>query len=451
MVWAACGKQMAQTPLTPSPSSEPAYGLPPLSGADSLVLRLTRLNLQVLSVTMLLTFVLIAGASLFAARTLQSQAAAHSAQVVANSLAPMLVFYDKAAADVELAALSKTTGLRVIRVLNAAHSTFAQWPLDAPASWPETPAELQAAGLVKRTHLKEVEVWVAIQFKGEPVGSLYLRESLESVQIVVLRMVALAALLVAAAIVLAGRLLRWVQRRALAPIVELSMLAEQVALSQDYSQRAQVHRPDEVGRLSERFNQMLERVEIGQAELNQQVRQEQRAGQQFEQLAHRDSLTQLPNRLYFQSTLQRHVATSCQQVDLMALMFIDLDNFKTVNDQHGHDVGDAVLREVALRMSKVLRNGDVLCRLGGDEFALILPALPEEGVAEQLALRLIAAIREPMLIAGHVMPIGATVGLAFCPTDEVDAPHLLRAADVAMYAAKRAGKNTFRRASHAAY
>jgi len=87
----------------------------------------------------------------------------------------------------------------------------------------------------------------------------------------------------------------------------------------------------------------------------------------------------------------------------------------------------------------------VLCRLGGDEFALILPKLPDESSAEQLALRLIAAIREPMVIDGHWMPIGATVGLAFCPTDEVDAPQLLSAADVAMYAAKRAGKNTYRR------
>lgn len=419
--------------------------------ADSLVLRLTRLNLQVLSITMLLTFALIAGASLLAARELQAQAAERSAQLLANSLAPMLVFEDQVAAGAELQSFSKRSEWRMAQVATLGREVFAHWPVASskpPANQAVPPSWVQA-GVARQMHLDFVDVWVPIKLKGELLGWLYLQEGLEQVQLAVMRMAGLAAVLIGLAIVIAAWLLRWVQSKALAPIVELSDLAERVSLSQDYSQRAKVHRFDEVGRLSERFNQMLKRVEIGQAELNQQLRQEQKVGQEFEQLAHRDSLTQLPNRLYFQSALQRHVAISCQEVVLMALMFIDLDNFKTVNDKHGHDAGDEVLREVAARMSKVLRSGDVLCRLGGDEFALILPSLPDEAAAEHLALRLIAAIREPMIIGGHLMPIGATVGLAFCPVDEVDAPSLLSAADVAMYAAKRAGKNTYRRASHA--
>ncbi|MCV2349107.1 sensor domain-containing diguanylate cyclase [Paucibacter sp. Y2R2-4] len=416
-----------------------------MEGGDSLVERLTRLNLLALSATLLATFALIAIASLLAARDLQAEAAEHSAELLANSLAPMLVFEDRGAAAQELASFALQSDERLMRVSNASKQVFAQWPPQGVSALALLPSQLATSGTLRTMHWREVEVWVPIRFKQELVGYLGMKEGLQRVQLAVLRMVALAAALIGLAIVLAGRLLRWVQRKALAPIVELSDLAEQVALNQDYSQRAKVHRFDEVGRLSERFNQMLKRVEISQAELNQQLRQEQQAGQQFELLAHRDSLTQLPNRLYFQSALQRHMAASCQEVHLMALMFIDLDNFKTVNDRHGHDAGDAVLLEVAQRMTQVLRAGDVLCRLGGDEFALILPNLPDEGSAEQLALRLIAAIREPMVIGGHWMPIGATVGLAFCPTDEVDAPQLLSAADVAMYAAKRAGKNTYRR------
>lgn len=422
----------------------------PVDGRDSLVGRLTRLNLQVLSATLLCTFALIAAASLLAARNLQADAAQHSAELLANSLAPMLVFQDRGAATQELASFALQSDGRRILVSDANRQLFAQWPPGDESQRLQLPAEVEPGGALRQMQLRDVEVWMPVRFKQELVGYLGMRESLDRVQWAVLRMVALAAAVIGLAIVLAGRLLRWVQRSALAPIVELSDLAEQVSLSQDYSQRAKVHRFDEVGRLSERFNQMLKRVEISQAELNQQLRQEQQAGQQFEQLAYKDSLTQLPNRLYFQSALQRHMAASCQGVNLMALMFIDLDNFKTVNDRHGHEAGDAVLREVAQRMTQVLRNGDVLCRLGGDEFALILPNLPDETAAEQLALRLIAAIREPMVIDGHLMPIGATVGLAFCPTDEVDAPQLLSAADVAMYAAKRAGKNTYRRANHGA-
>lgn len=431
---------------------------------DSLVRRLTRLNLQVLALTMLLSFGLIAAVLWLGARERQAHAAELAVQQLANSLAPMLVFEDRAAASAELQAFARRSDVLEVLALAADQSLFVSWTRPDAASQAGT-AELPrippavanrqvGAGesplALRSSRMDRLEVWVPVRFKGEWVGALLLRESLQNLQLMVLRIIGAAALLIALAIAVAWRVLRLVQGRALAPIVELSLLAEQVSTDQDFSRRARVHRPDEVGRLSERFNQMLKRVEISQQELNQRLRQEQAAGQQFEQLAHQDSLTQLPNRLFFQSALQRHVAASCREASLMALMFIDLDSFKAVNDQHGHDAGDAVLREVAQRMSRVLRSHDVLCRLGGDEFGLILPELPGEAAAEQLALRLIAAVREPLHVGGQLMPIGATVGLAFCPGDESEAAQLLVAADVAMYAAKRAGKNTYRRAGHAA-
>jgi len=425
---------------------------PPVRGEiqHSLVRRLTRLNLQVLSISMVLSFGLIAAMLWLGARERQARSAELSAQLLANSLAPMLVFEDRAAASAELAAFVRRGEVLEVRALSAARTPFVQWSAGgAGGQVHSVPSGLDQSQSIRFMRLAEVEVWVPVKLKGEWVGSLVLRESLQELQLLVLKMVSAAALLIAVAIAIAWRALRRVQRRALAPIVELSRLAEQVSADQDFTRRAIVHWPDEVGRLSERFNQMLQRVETTQAELNLRLRQEQEAGQQFEQLAHRDALTQLPNRLYFQSALERHMAASCQNVELMALMFIDLDNFKTVNDKHGHEAGDEVLREVARRMSRVLRGNDVLCRLGGDEFGLILPALPNDTAAEQLAERLIAAVREPLYVGEHLMPVGATVGLAFCPTDEVDAAHLLVAADVAMYAAKRAGKNTYRRASHA--
>lgn len=451
-------------PLAQSRGAEPGVSAAKAPSGElqhSLVRRLTRLNLQVLSSAMVLSFGLIAAILWLGARERQAQAAELSAQLLANSLAPMLVFEDQAAANAELAAFVRRGEVLEVRALNAGLKVFVQWqasPSTSTVSASSMAASAAAAALptglghaqgLRLMRAAEVEVWVPIRLKGELVGSLVLRESLQSLQLLLLKLISAAALLIAVAIVIAWRALRRVQQRALAPIVELSRLAEQVSVDQDFTRRATVHWPDEVGRLSERFNQMLQRVETTQAELNLRLRQEQEAGQQFEQLAHRDALTQLPNRLYFQSALERHMAVSCQNVELMALMFIDLDNFKTVNDKHGHEAGDEVLREVARRMSRVLRGNDVLCRLGGDEFGLILPALPNDTAAEQLAVRLIAAVREPLYVGEHLMPIGATVGLAFCPTDEVDAAHLLVAADVAMYAAKRAGKNTFRRASHA--
>ena len=423
--------------------------------ADSLVRRLTRMNLLVLSVTMLLTFALLATATWFVARTRQIQGAELSAQLLANSIAPMMVFADREAANGELAAFSRRSDLQQLQVQTLQGAVFAQWRAGgvetaaAALAAPPGMGTYAAVAAHTTTSANALEVWVPVRLKGELVGLLVLRESLQSLHRAVLLLSGVGALLIGAAIWIAARGLRVVQRRALAPLVELSDLAERVALEHDYGRRATVYRADEVGRLTERFNDMLKRIEIWQADLHQQLEQEQEAGQQFQQMAHRDSLTDLPNRLFFQGELQRSLALAAQTGELMALMFIDLDNFKTVNDQHGHEAGDAVLCEVARRMSGVLRARDVLCRLGGDEFALILPVLPDQAAAEQLALRLIEAVREPLHVGAILMPIGATVGLAFCPLDARDASSLLKASDQAMYAAKRAGKNTFRRVQHA--
>jgi len=425
-------------------NSATAAVLPP---ADSLVRRLTRLNLRLLSMTMLLTFLLLATATWYVARERQLHSAELSARLLANSVSPMLVFADRAAAQVELEAFSRRSDLLLVQVQTPDGAVFAQWQSGPQASPLQlaAPAGLAQTGVQSATGWSALEVWAPIRLKDELVGVLVLRESLASLHLSLLLLSGVALALMALMILMAWRGLVLVQRNALGPLVELSHLAEQVAQQRDYSKRATIYRRDEVGRLGERFNEMLKRIEIWQADLRLQLEQEHEAGQKFERLAHQDSLTGLPNRLYFQGELQRHLALCVDHGELMALMFIDLDNFKQVNDQYGHDVGDEVLCEVSRRMSAVVRSRDVLCRLGGDEFALILPELPDEAVAEQLAQRLIAAVRVSMTIRGAVMPIGATVGLAFAPLDASEATALLNASDHAMYAAKRAGKNTFRR------
>ncbi|WP_254451706.1 sensor domain-containing diguanylate cyclase [Duganella vulcania] len=422
----------------------------PAPPSDSLVRRLTRLNLQLLSVTMLLTFVLLATATWYVARGRQVHAAQLSAQLLANSVSPMMVFADRPAAQTELEAFSRRSDLLLVQVQTPAGAVFAQWQAGgAAAPRVAPPVAMDRLADATRVTMQELEVWEPIRLKDEVVGVLVLRESLAGLRMAVLTISAVAAVLIALAILVAWRGLLLVQRRALAPLVELSRLAEHIARERDYGKRATVYRRDEVGRLTERFNDMLKRIEVWQADLHLQLEQEQEAGQQFQRLALKDSLTGLPNRLFFQGELQRYLAASVEHGELMALMFIDLDNFKTVNDKHGHDAGDEVLCEVSRRMAGVVRSRDVLCRLGGDEFALILPALPDQAAAEQLAQRLIDAVRVTLTIRGEVMPIGATVGLAFAPVDASDATDLLNASDQAMYEAKRAGKNTFRRARHA--
>jgi diguanylate cyclase (GGDEF)-like protein len=376
-------------------------------------------------------------------REAQIKSAEQSAQLLAENLAPALAFHDRPATRDALVAFSRREGLESLVVREPGGEGFAHWP-DAASSapWSDTPVQVGWQGL---------RLVVPVQLHGDRIGSLAWAESFDALNATLLRLAAGAVAVLALALLGASLLLRWTQRRALAPLIALSRLAERVASSQDYSLRASVGEHDEVGRLAERFNGMLRRIEVWHEDMNQQLAQEQQTGRAMQQLAHRDALTGLPNRLAFELTLERLF------VDLhhpghvggqrLALLFIDLDNFKRVNDSLGHAAGDTVLIEVSRRMSSVLRASDTLFRLGGDEFALLVADVAEPAPVEQLAERLIASVREPLLVQGQVQPVGATVGLAFVPDDATDPETLLCAADAAMYAAKHAGKNTYRRAS----
>lgn len=408
----------------------------------SLVRRLTRLSVAILGAALLLSAAALAAWVHHSLRDAQLRSAEQSAQLLAENLAPALAFHDREATRDALLAFSRREGLQALVVHEPGGAVFAQWPGSAAsAPWSDTPRDVSWRGL---------RLVVPVQLQGERIGSLAWAESFEALNATLLRLGAGALFVLGLSLVGASLLLRWTQRRALAPLMALSRLAERVATTQDYSLRAPVQEQDEVGRLAERFNGMLRRIEVWHEDMNQRLAQERQSGEAMQQLAHRDALTGLPNRLAFELTLERlFVDLRHAGVQRLALMFIDLDNFKGVNDRLGHGAGDAVLGEVSRRMSSVLRATDTLFRLGGDEFALLVSDVAEPDSVEQLAGRLIAAVREPLLIQGEVQPVGATVGVAFVPDDATDPQSLLHAADAAMYAAKHAGKNTYRRAVRA--
>ncbi|OBP13530.1 hypothetical protein A5320_18405 [Rheinheimera sp. SA_1] len=413
-----------------------------------MVVRLTRVNNGILALTLSFTFTAMAATLWFGSISHQQNNALASAQVLGSSIAAALVFNDTKSAQQELQTFSRGTDLLAVQVLQNDQTLFVQWQqpdlpqtLTPPAIWP------QKVNVV--SGWQQYQIQLPIMFKQELVGLLLVQLSLKNLQHQVMALIALMALITLLMLALASRGLRLVQKRVLSPIVELAALAEQAARDNDYSVRGVVRRNDEVGRLTERINELFTQVAANQFWLKQQLADERQTGQQLKQLAHHDSLTGLPNRLYFQQQLSSSIQQALQHQKIMALMFIDLDNFKTVNDSFGHDYGDEVLQMVSTRMQQVLREHDVLCRLGGDEFAVLLTELGDIRHAESLADRLIAAVRQPMFIREQLMPVGATIGLAFCPLDAAEPAMLLQKADEAMYAAKRAGKNTFRRVQDA--
>ncbi len=156
-----------------------------------------------------------------------------------------------------------------------------------------------------------------------------------------------------------------------------------------------------------------------------------------------DSLTNLPNRTLFLEHLSRAIATIKQQQGTLALLFIDLDNFKSVNDTLGHDKGDILLQQAAHRLKKCIRKVDTIARFGGDEFTVILQMIDSAHSAGQVAEKIIDTFATPFLLSGNEAYIGASIGISLSPHDSSDPTVLLRNADIAMYQAKAAGRNQY--------
>ena len=164
----------------------------------------------------------------------------------------------------------------------------------------------------------------------------------------------------------------------------------------------------------------------------------------IEFLAHHDPLTDLPNRLLLRDRLERAIAQGERDQTRVALLFIDLDRFKTVNDSLGHPVGDRLLREAAQRLRECVRGMDTVSRQGGDEFLIVLNELKDSDAVTRVAEQILAAMSVPFSLDGYDVAISCSVGIAVFPEDGRNFDELLKKSDIAMYHAKEAGRNAFR-------
>jgi diguanylate cyclase (GGDEF)-like protein/PAS domain S-box-containing protein len=174
------------------------------------------------------------------------------------------------------------------------------------------------------------------------------------------------------------------------------------------------------------------------------ITERKEAEQRLTHLAHHDPLTGLPNRTLFYETLQRTLALARDIGSLVAVLFIDLDNFKSVNDTLGHAIGDELLLQFSNRLIQCVRVRDTVGRLGGDEFALILIMQDGQQGAVVIAKKIREVLRAPFLLLGHEVTISASIGITIHPDDSSDPDTLIKYADTAMYQAKHAGRDTYR-------
>jgi diguanylate cyclase (GGDEF)-like protein len=182
---------------------------------------------------------------------------------------------------------------------------------------------------------------------------------------------------------------------------------------------------------------------VGASAISRDITERRRGEARVQHLAFHDPLTGVPNRLLFLDRLGVAVAQAHRLEQNLAVLFLDLDHFKRINDSLGHPAGDELLRSVAGRLTGCVREGDTVARLGGDEFMALLPGVGTEADAATVGRKILDAVRVPVRLQGRELVVTASIGIAIYPADGLETEALIRNADRAMYRAKECGRDRF--------
>ena len=351
------------------------------------------------------------------------------ADIMGQNSTAALNFNDRDAANEVLQALRNEPPIVSACLYDLSNTLFAQYQRDnnesscskiRANSWPEVADERYAFHSVYR--------------HGELVGTIYITSDMQSLQSREGRLVIAALLLALIALALGGVSGALLQLRISNPISALAQAMDQVTAGETLDAQVAITGSNEIAHLATGFNAML-------VELQRRDELTRRAEEQLLEQARTDALTGLPNRRLLKERLSQSLALAYRQGSMIALLYIDLDGFKLVNDSLGHSVGDLLLCEVSTRLRSRVRTADTLARVGGDEFTVILNDLKHKEEAAIVAHSLLESLATLFNIEDHDITIGASIGISVLADGKAGGADLLRQADSAMYAAKRSGRN----------
>lgn len=235
----------------------------------------------------------------------------------------------------------------------------------------------------------------------------------------------------------------WLQNNLLQPLQNLINLTRNIQDTNDYSLRLTEEGKSEVKTLSNEFNEMMEKISEEASKNKQYTLRLKEQRKAMQRLANHDSLTGLVNRYYFMQNLEQEIIEAKSNGADLTLMYIDLDGFKDVNDNHGHEVGDNLLVEVSTRIKSYLRSEDVLARLGGDEFLLLSKSRTTDAQQIELAQHIIKGVSAAFNITGWEIHLSCSLGIAKLSESDYSVAGFVSNADTAMYDAKNKGKGTY--------
>jgi diguanylate cyclase (GGDEF)-like protein len=354
------------------------------------------------------------------------------ADVVGKNSTAALNFKDHGAALEVLEALRAEPSLVTACLYDSSGVLFAEYKRD---SSPQTCQKDRKEVLAPSGEFPSVIR--SVSRRDEFLGSVVLISDTQELKGRRKQLLLLAGILLVLAFSTSGILSFLLQRKNVKPISDLLLAMKKVRAEKVYSARVSISGSDEIASLGNGFNAMLSELERREAEkiiVESQLALE----------AHNDSLTGLPNRRLFGERLALTLAAADRGQLTVAMLYIDLDGFKLVNDSLGHQIGDSLLVEVAVRFSARVRISDTLARIGGDEFTVILSSLHVREEAMIVGRVLLETLLEPFDIDGHQLTISASIGISLYPENAHTGSELMQQADGAMYAAKRSGKNQAR-------
>ena len=359
------------------------------------------------------------------------------ARMLGRVSAPALLTHDRKLAGELLAGLKSRSDVSRAAIFAGNGDLFAEFR--APGEDVSLTADPSAAG----NQMGFITVTVSEPLAaGAQTGSIRIEASLTALYLHLAWYALVFTLAGVAAVGIALVLTDWLLASSSRPLLQLVDLMERVSNDKDFSLRARVHQQDEVGALALGFNNMLNRIQKREGDLRRELSERKRVERRLAVLAHFDTLTRLPNRNYFNQRLTAVLAAAASD-QLVALLFLDLDNFKIVNDTLGHQLGDQLLKEVAVRLRGCIRAEDCVCRLGGDEFTIILEQVRSVESVGQVAQKVVNALSEPIILGDNEFYVTSSIGISVFPKDGNDAVTLIKNGDTAMYHAKERGKNNF--------
>jgi len=360
-------------------------------------------------------------------------------KIYGDTCTAALAFDDKKGATDLLSSLAAKPTVLAASVLNKEGETFASYfasevsPILLNAlNKPEASAGDFPGQDVEWFYLRS-----PIILDGDPIGTFTILADFSDVQAAQGQFATFLLVLFSFALLISLIMSSRFQRHITLPIQHIISTMGDVAQNNDFSLRVQKTTEDEVGRLCQEFNTMLERIEDQDTLLR-----EQKKNLRF--LATHDALTGLPNRMLFYDFLERGMARSRRNNKGLAVLFIDLDRFKNINDTMGHDMGDILLKAIAQQLRHALREEDTVARFGGDEFVIMLDNLKVEAI-EYVVAKVTRAIKSPVILQGRQVVITPSIGISFFPQHGETADQLIKYADVAMYHAKNSGRDLSQR------